>query len=71
MELDDFQKAFGARLQKVRRRKGISQRRLSVETGMSEGYLSRLEHGRVNATLDIVRRLGIALGVRARTFFEF
>lgn len=71
MELHEFQKAFGARLRDVRKGKGISQGKLSVDTGMSEGYLSRLENGKVNVTLDIVRRLGIALGVEARVLFDF
>ena len=71
MELLEFQKAFGARLRDVRKEKGISQSKLSEDTGMSEGYLSRVENGKVNATLDIVRRLGIALGVGAKVFFDF
>ena len=71
MELHEFQKAFGARLRDVRKEKGISQSKLSEDTGMSEGYLSRVENGKVNATLDIVRRLGIALGVGAKVFFDF
>lgn len=71
MELLEFQKAFGARLRYVRKEKGISQSKLSEDTGMSEGYLSRLENGRVNATLDILRRLGIALQVEVKVFFDF
>ena len=71
MELNQFQQAFGTRLRTLRKQKGISLLQLSVEAGMSEGYLSKLENGKINATLDVVRRLSLTLNVTAKEFFNF
>ena len=47
----------------IRRSKGISLNRLAEMTGMSKGYLSRIESANVSPGLQNIVRLCTALGV--------
>jgi len=44
-ELDEVFKRIGAKITYYRRLKGVRQIDLATETGISEQYLSRIEHG--------------------------
>lgn len=55
---------IGARLQRVRERKLITQADLSVTAGVTEATISRIENGRSGPTrFSTVRKLAEALGV--------
>jgi transcriptional regulator with XRE-family HTH domain len=54
--------SFGARLRELRERAGLSLRQLESETGISNGYLSQIESGRVGApSPKILEKLAKAL----------
>jgi len=50
-------------LRRLRSERGQSQERLAADTGIDRAYLSELERGQGNATLEIVDRLAVHLGV--------
>lgn len=52
---------FGARFKKRRKALGLSQAKLFDETGISPGYLSNIENGRANPTLDMMVKLSAAV----------
>jgi transcriptional regulator with XRE-family HTH domain len=54
---------FGLRFKQRRKALGLSQVRLFEETGISPGYLSNIENGRANPTLDMMVKLSAAVGV--------
>jgi transcriptional regulator with XRE-family HTH domain len=45
---------------------GLSQRDLALAVGLSNGYLAAVEAGLANPTLDVVERIGDALGLELR-----
>ena len=54
---------IGARVIQARQRREMTQQDLAVAAGITVTTVSRLETGRNAATLDVIMRLGEALGV--------
>lgn len=63
-------RAFGKRLRTLRTAGGITQEELGRRAGLTQKYLSLVENGRVNPSLDVVHRVADALGVAATAFFS-
>lgn len=53
---------FGMRLREIRQKKGISQERLAELAGLHRTYVSSVERGERNISLENIDRLAIALG---------
>jgi transcriptional regulator with XRE-family HTH domain len=60
---------FGRRVREHREAAGIEQQELARRVGMSGGYLSGIEHGERNPTLDVVFALAHALRVPVAALF--
>ncbi|MFN9733349.1 MAG: helix-turn-helix domain-containing protein [Microcystis sp.] len=60
---------FGQNVKKVREQKGWSKDRLSEETGLHRTYISGIERGVRNPTIEIVQQLATALGVEIQDLF--
>ncbi|NCR23293.1 MAG: helix-turn-helix transcriptional regulator [Microcystis aeruginosa L111-01] len=60
---------FGQNVKKVREQKGWWQDRLSEETGLHRTYISGIERGVRNPTIEIVQQLATALGVEIQDLF--
>lgn len=58
------------RLAELRIRKGMSQVELSRKTGISQGQLSLLEHGKHSPSLDKAVKLARALGVSVEELLD-
>jgi transcriptional regulator with XRE-family HTH domain len=54
---------FGLNVQRLRRERKLSQEQLSFVSGRTRAYISSVEAGRRNATLDTLEILANALGV--------
>jgi transcriptional regulator with XRE-family HTH domain len=54
---------FGLNVQRLRRERKLSQEQLSFVSGRTRAYISSVEAGRRNATLDTVEILAKALDV--------
>ena len=62
---------FGTTLRKLRIEKGLSQEALASRLDMvSNGYISRLESGQKNPTLELLFRISEALDIRAWEFLK-
>ncbi len=62
-----IRKAFGEVLREARRKQKLSQERLALESGMDRAYISRLERGLTQPTLETIFRLSAILQVSSST----
>jgi XRE family aerobic/anaerobic benzoate catabolism transcriptional regulator len=58
-----FVAELGARIRKLRERRGISRKRCAHESTVSERYLAQIEAGEGNCSIMLLRRLSRTLGV--------
>ena len=62
---------IGSRIKELRKTRGLSQERLSERAEITPNYLSRVERGTENPTLDTLIKLTDALGVEMWEVFDF
>ena len=60
---DALTQGVGVRVREGRARAGLTRRALAAATGISERYLALLEAGSANVSLNLLARIGQALGV--------
>lgn len=72
MKIDkiDIQIEFGKRIQYLRKNKKMSQEELAFESDINKNYLSDLERGTRNPTLEIIEKLCIGLNVSFEDLFK-
>lgn len=56
---------FGQNIRKHRKERGWTQEQLAFEAGVKRAYLSEVENGHRNVSLDVVEKLASALGTTA------
>lgn len=66
----EFLAALGAQIRTLRKHKGLSLQELAKLAGLSTAFLSLLERGRKTCSLMTLHRIGRALNVPVRSFFE-
>ena len=59
----DIKLQFGMRLRYLREQKGWSQEALALNSNINKNYISDLENGRRNPTLEILERLAVAFDI--------
>ena len=57
---------LGNNLKEYRKAKGWSQEHLAFEAGLHRTYISELERGRKNCSIDVLEKLAEALDIEAR-----
>lgn len=62
---------IGNRIKELRKKRGLSQEKLSEKAEITPNYLSRVERGTENPTLDMFIRLANALEVEMWEVFDF
>ena len=62
---------FGQRLALLRREKGWSQEQLALQSGMARSYLSGIERGQRNISLQNIVKLARTLEVRPSVLLDF
>ena len=67
----DKKAALGARIKALRKQRGWSQEQLAERVGISTQYVSNIERGKENPTLDMLLRLAGALKVSPAEMFDF
>jgi len=67
----DEKKIIGLRIKEIRKSKGLSQETLAEKAETSPNYLSRMERGTENPTLDMLIKLSNALEVEMWEIFDF
>lgn len=60
---------FGQEVRRRRRQLGLSQARLAERTGLHRTYISDMERGGRNITLNVVYRVADGLGVQVADLF--
>jgi transcriptional regulator with XRE-family HTH domain len=59
----DLAPTLGANLRRIRTRRGLSLERLAAESGVSRAMLSQVELGQSTPTINVLWKIGTALGV--------
>ena len=67
----DEKRLIGLRIKELRKSKGLSQEELAERAETSPNYLSRMERGTENPTLDMLIKLANALEVEMWEMFDF
>jgi len=67
----DTKKLIGMRIKEIRRSKGLSQEQLAEKADINSKYLSRMERGTENPTLDMFIKLADALEIEMWEMFDF
>ena len=65
----DVKEMIGARIKDLRTAKGITQDRLSELVGINSKYLSSIERGKENPTLNTILKLAEALDAKVDDIF--
>ena len=68
---EEYCKAFGHQLRKLRLDKGLSMRQLASEADMEYSQLSKIERGVTNTTISTVHALATALEGPEKDLFDF
>ncbi len=56
---------FGRNLKRIRKTKGMTQGDIVRALRVGRGYISNIENGKTNPTLDTITRIAKAIGVSA------
>lgn len=67
---ESARQVFGRNLRRLRRDQGLTQEELSHASGLMQSYLSEIEAGKRNVSIDNIGALAKALGVRLIQLFE-
>ena len=67
----ETKKLIGMRIKELRRSKHLSQEQLAEKADINSKYLSRMERGTENPTLDMLIKLSNALEVEMWEMFDF
>lgn len=66
----DIKEEFGQRLIQFRKEKKMSQERLAELSGLNRPYISAIEQGKRNISLEVMEKLASALDLEIKNFFE-
>lgn len=65
-----IKKRFGAAIIQLRKERGLSQERFAIEAGIDRRYMSDIENGRRNVSLDIIERISSNLKLPLSELFR-
>ncbi len=65
-----MEKQIGAAIRRIRKSRGITLQTLAQRSGLSKGYLSKVEHGLKAPPVSTLSRIARAMGVEMADFFE-
>jgi transcriptional regulator with XRE-family HTH domain len=68
--LMDIKQEFGKRLAQMRKERKISQEQLAELSGLNRPYISGIEQGKRNVSLEVIVSLAKALGIQTKELFE-
>jgi transcriptional regulator with XRE-family HTH domain len=67
----DIKILFGQKLRIIREKKQLSQEQLSSLAGLNRTYISKIERGKRNITIEVAEKLAEALCVELKELFDF
>ncbi|MFS0841271.1 helix-turn-helix domain-containing protein [Paenibacillus sp. 1P03SA] len=66
-----IRRLLGAEIKKVRKRRGLTQEKLAELMQSSSSYVTRLESGAINITVDTLHRIATIMNVTIQELFSF
>lgn len=66
----DIKQEFGKRLNRLRKEKKMSQEHLAELSELNRPYISAIEQGKRNVSIEVIEKLAQALEIEIKTFFE-
>jgi transcriptional regulator with XRE-family HTH domain len=70
MAATKLRKAFGKRVQQIRKAKGFSQESLAEAADLHRTYIGAIERAEQNVSIDNIEKIAKALKVKAAALFE-
>lgn len=67
--VDALREKFGSRVKVLRKEAGFSQEDFAHRCGFARSYMSRIERGTSNLSLDGIERLAVALDIPVEKLF--
>ncbi|HEY0840398.1 MAG TPA: helix-turn-helix transcriptional regulator [Vulgatibacter sp.] len=64
-----FRSDLGSRIRELRQQEGVTQLELADRAGISNEFLSKIEHGSGTPSLETIGRLAAGLGISVCDFF--
>lgn len=61
---------FGMKIKELRKEKGFSQDELAERSGLNRPYISGIEQGKRNVSLEVIEKLAEALEVKIINIFS-
>ena len=65
----NLRRQIGLNLRRLRLERGVSQQKIALDVDMSLSYLSNIERGKANPSVDLLGRIADTLGVPPVEFF--
>ena len=65
----DIKKRFGQRVRRTRKELNLSQEELAFRTGLHRTYISDIERGSRNVSLENIEKIAIALKIPTKKIF--
>jgi transcriptional regulator with XRE-family HTH domain len=66
----DIKEEFGKRLNQLRKERKMSQEKLAELSELNRPYISAIEQGKRNVSLEVISKLAQALNIEIKHFFE-
>ena len=67
----EFLKKFGATVGRHKKEQGLSYRKIAANCDLDASFISKIEKGTENITLETILNLAYGLNVSPKEFFEF
>ena len=68
--MEDIKLAFGLRVKELRLEKGLSQEKLANLAGVDRTYMTQVENGKRNISIENIKKICIALDVGLSDLFN-
>lgn len=62
---------FGIKIKELRKEKGFSQDELAERSGLNRPYISGIEQGKRNVSLEVIEKLAKALELKMAKLIDF
>lgn len=71
MRVYKVSKDFGKKLQRIRKKIGISQEELAERVGVHRNHIGRIERGETNPSLPLIQKIAKVLKVSGKDLLPF
>lgn len=65
------QEKIGKNIQRIRKKAGVTQEELADKAGVHVSYISRIERGVVNSSIEVIESIAKALKVKSSEILPF